>query len=119
MAAIREINTPISVRVQGSGRESELPMDLAPVHVLAVDDDPESLRAVARILKARGFEVDTALGGEDALVKLKNGVVDVMLVDLVMPGMSGFELLKKAKMASARIEVIMLYEAALLPRSAL
>ncbi|MCP4600644.1 MAG: sigma-54-dependent Fis family transcriptional regulator [Proteobacteria bacterium] len=100
--------TPLSVKVQTAGRETGDALDHPPTHVLVVDDEPESLRAVARILKARGFEVDIAANGIEALDRLEKGAIDVMLVDLVMPGMSGLEVLKKAKIASERLEIVMM-----------
>ncbi|MCP4679281.1 MAG: sigma-54-dependent Fis family transcriptional regulator [Deltaproteobacteria bacterium] len=105
---MREITTPLSINIQPPGRGKSESADHPPAHVLVVDDEPESLRAVARILKARGFEVDIAGNGVEALDRLENGAVDVMLIDLVMPGMSGLEVLKKAKMASDRLEVVMM-----------
>ncbi|MDJ0761949.1 MAG: sigma-54 dependent transcriptional regulator [Myxococcota bacterium] len=108
MVAIREIITPLSVKVHGSRRDFGSTQEQAPIHVLVVDDEPESLRAVARILKARGFEVDTAMNGIEALERLEKNTVDVMLVDLVMPGMSGLEVLKKAKVGFERLEVVMM-----------
>jgi DNA-binding NtrC family response regulator len=107
MVSIREIITPLSVKIQRSRDAGPTP-EPKPVHVLVVDDEPESLRAVARILKARGFEVDIASNGVESLERLKKGIVDVMLVDLVMPGMSGLEVLKKAKMSNDRLEVIVM-----------
>ena len=89
MSAIREIVTPMSVRVQGTKRDSEPPTEYTPVHVLAVDDDPESLRAVARILKARGFEVDTASDGKIAQDMICDKHYDYFLFDIKMPILDG------------------------------
>jgi DNA-binding NtrC family response regulator len=96
--------TPISIKVPANGQEPEPPT----VHVMVVDDEPESLRAIARILRARGFQVATAMSGTDALETIRNQDVDVLLVDLVMPGMSGLEVLKKVKQASERVEVVLM-----------
>ncbi len=96
--------TPISINVPANGQEPEPPT----VHVLVVDDDPESLRAIARILKTRGFQVATAMSGTDALETIKNQDVDVLLVDLVMPGISGLDVLKKVKQVSERVEVVLM-----------
>jgi len=104
---MREITTPISLKVQTPGLDpssAEPPIS----RVLIVDDEPESLRAVARILKARGFEVDTASNGIEALDRVEKSEIDVMLVDLVMPGMSGLEVLKRTKAASERLEVVIM-----------
>jgi two-component system response regulator HydG len=96
--------TPLSIKVPANGQEPEPPT----VHVMVVDDEPESLRAIARILKARGFQVATVGSGTDALEYIKNQEVDVLLVDLIMPGMSGLEVLKKVKQVSERVEVVLM-----------
>jgi two-component system response regulator HydG len=96
--------TPLSIKVPANGQEPKPPT----VHVMVVDDEPESLRAIARILKARGFQVATVGSGTDALEYIKNQEVDVLLVDLIMPGMSGLEVLKKVKQVSERVEVVLM-----------
>ena len=80
----------------------------APIRVLVVDDEPETLRAVTRILASQGLEVDAVRDGREAIRRLEKGRVDVMLVDLVMPGMSGLEVLRRTKLASDRVEVVMM-----------
>ena len=105
---MREISTPLSLRVNRSERDDEGIRDRPPTRVLVVDDEAELVRAMARILKARGFEVQTASNGMEALEILTKQTFDVMLVDLVMPGMSGLELLKRAKTLQEQLEVVMM-----------
>jgi len=76
--------------------------------VLIVDDDASSLRSVERILKSRGFNVSTATNGMDALELIQNDGFNVMLVDLVMPGISGIEVLKKAKLINGGVEIVIM-----------
>ncbi len=104
---MREISTPISLKVKKPGLDP-VNTETPTARVLIVDDEPESLRAVARILKARGFEVDTASNGIEALDRVEKSNIDVMLVDLVMPGMSGLEVLKRTKAASEQLEVVIM-----------
>jgi DNA-binding NtrC family response regulator len=105
---LRNINTPLSLSVQNPGRNQNNTNDPSTASVLVVDDEPESLRAVARILNARGFEVETASSGVDALKYLAKQQTDVMLIDLVMPGMSGLEVLKRAKSVQENLEVVIM-----------
>ena len=56
-----------------------------------VDDDPQARRALRIALIARGFEVDEAVNGEEAIDKLRIEIPDVVLLDVVLPGMSGIE----------------------------
>ena len=59
--------------------------------ILIVDDRPENLISLQKVLQANNFEVDTASSGEDALKKvLKNNYV-LIILDVQMPDMDGFE----------------------------
>ncbi len=65
--------------------------------VLVVDDNPESLEMVASLLRARGFDVDTAVDGPGALDSLDRHRPDVVLLDVMMPAMSGMEVLDRIR----------------------
>jgi DNA-binding NtrC family response regulator len=73
-----------------------------------VDDEEEFLASMARALTRRGFGVATARGGLEALAALREGDVDVAVVDVKMPGMDGIELLSRIKRDSPAVEVILL-----------
>ena len=60
--------------------------------MIAVVDDEESIRkALSRLLRASGYRVETYASGADFLTSLKNGYPDLLVLDLHMPGLSGFE----------------------------
>ncbi len=59
--------------------------------ILAVDDDEDGLFALERLLQQRGFDVITATSGAEALTLARAKVPDLILLDLMMPGMSGHE----------------------------
>ena len=65
--------------------------------ILVVDDQPANLRAVSALLNRHGYEVLTAGNGEDALALAIAQVPDLLLLDMMMPGMDGFELLAEIK----------------------
>jgi len=65
--------------------------------ILVVDDDPDVLEAISIILEANGYEVVTARDGLDGLEKLKEEKPDLMILDLLMPRMDGFEVCKELK----------------------
>jgi two-component system KDP operon response regulator KdpE len=65
--------------------------------VLVVDDHPKVLRFIEIDLKIRGFEVVTTTSGNQALELVKSAKPDIMLLDIVMPGMDGFEVLRKLR----------------------
>ncbi len=67
--------------------------------LLVVDDEPNLLRAVAAILRGEGFEVSTARSGREALVLVAQNTPDLIVSDVRMPGMDGFELARKLRSA--------------------
>ena len=69
--------------------------------ILVVDDQPANLRAVSALLTRHGYEVVTAASGEEALALSMTAAPDLMLLDMMMPGMDGFELLAKLKQRPA------------------
>ncbi len=73
--------------------------------LLVVDDDPGLLRAVAETLRAEGYEVTTARRGAEALVRIAESLPDLIVSDIRMPGMDGYELVRNLR-ASARTRLI-------------
>lgn len=63
--------------------------------ILIVDDDPDMRLAIASVLKSRSYEVIEGRDGEEALRKLKDEKPDLMLLDLLMPKMDGFAVVKE------------------------
>ncbi|HBL18144.1 MAG TPA: response regulator [Elusimicrobia bacterium] len=68
-----------------------------PSRILIVDDDPGNAVVLSQHLRGKGYAVETAPDGEEAFVRLASETFDLVLLDLVMPGMTGFELLKQAR----------------------
>jgi DNA-binding response OmpR family regulator len=65
--------------------------------VLIVDDDPANRELLARRVEREGWEAIPATGGDDALARLEAGRIDLVLLDLVMPGVGGDEVLRRLK----------------------
>ncbi len=59
--------------------------------VLAVDDQPTNLQVIGSVLQANGFDVTLSASGEEALVIVSQTPPDLILLDLMMPGMDGYE----------------------------
>ena len=76
--------------------------------VLVVDDDPLTLELMARSLAKAGFTPTTALSGEDALACLWSERFDAVISDVIMPGMSGFELLRNIRSSRPGLPVILM-----------
>jgi DNA-binding NtrC family response regulator len=79
-----------------------------PIRVLIVDDEAEFLETLSKRLRKRKLAVSGVTSGEAALEQLKEGPVDVVVLDVKMPGMSGLEALREIKKRYANLEVIML-----------
>jgi DNA-binding response OmpR family regulator len=79
-------------------------------HVLVVDDEPEIVKMVAKIMEARGHRVTLARDGQEALDAVVRERPDVMILDLNLPKMDGFEVCKRLKTdpATRAIPIVML-----------
>jgi two-component system response regulator RegX3 len=75
--------------------------------VLVVDDEPAIRDAVSYALRSEGFEVETAHDGETGLAAVARGENDVVVLDLMLPGMSGTEVCRRIRAESA-VPIIML-----------
>ncbi len=77
--------------------------------VLVVDDDPDMVGFLARMLRKEGMAVDTVLDGNAAMVQVLATPPDLILLDVMLPGMSGFEICEqlKADEATALIPIVL------------
>lgn len=69
----------------------------AKTQVLVIDDDAVVGHSFERVLSRKGYEVSTALNGEDALHTMENKEFDVVFTDIKMPGMDGLEVTERIK----------------------
>ncbi|MCX7794560.1 MAG: response regulator, partial [Thermodesulfovibrionales bacterium] len=65
--------------------------------ILCVDDEPVNLRLLESILSLKGYEVLTAESGASALEKIRGNHIDLVLLDVMMPGMNGYEVCRTIK----------------------
>jgi chemosensory pili system protein ChpA (sensor histidine kinase/response regulator) len=94
----------------GTARPAAQPKaDTAPL-ILVVDDSLTVRKITSRLLSREGYQVVTAKDGVDALLQMQNGLPDVMLVDIEMPRMDGFELTRNVRgdPQTAHIPIIMI-----------
>jgi class 3 adenylate cyclase len=80
-----------------------------PARILVVDDTPHNVKLLADLLSVKGYAVSTAASGAEALEKIEAERPDLVLLDVVMPGMSGYEVCKtiRGSAATAILPVVM------------
>lgn len=78
--------------------------------ILVVDDNDDSLRIIQMVLESNGFAVRLAKSGKEALESIKQEVPQLVLLDVMMPEMSGLEVLEKVRASAqtSRVPVILL-----------
>jgi two-component system response regulator CpxR len=76
--------------------------------ILCVDDNEQALSIRKVMLETRGYRVVTCTRGEEALERFKKGGVDLVLTDLIMPGLDGTRLIEEIKHLSPQTPVILL-----------
>jgi two-component system response regulator CpxR len=85
------------------------------IKVLLVDDEKEFVDALAERLEIRDFEILKAFDGDEAIDKVANVDVDIVVLDVLMPGKDGLATLREIKKAKPLVEVIMLTGNATVP----
>ena len=78
------------------------------MNVLLVDDEKDLVNALSAILKQHHYSVDSAYNGEDGLEFALSGIYDVIILDVMMPKMDGFEVLKRIRTKKIAAPVLML-----------
>ena len=76
--------------------------------LLLAEDEKRMNRALCEIMRREGYEVTPVENGEDALYELESGVYDLCVLDVMMPGMNGFDVAKKARKEGNRTPILML-----------
>ncbi len=76
--------------------------------ILVVDDEPHIVAIVRAYLERDGYEVVTAADGDSALVIARDGVPDLVVLDVMLPRRSGFEVLRELRAAGSTAAVVML-----------
>jgi DNA-binding NtrC family response regulator len=82
-------------------------MEMKP-RILIVDDEKDFTESLAERLALRDYDVSTSFSGEEALEKLRTYNLDVVILDVQMPGLDGIETLREIKRIKPLTEVIML-----------
>ena len=78
----------------------------APKKILCIEDDRETAKLIAEELSERGFEVLIACEGHEGFISILKGIPDLVLCDIGLPQMSGFEILERLNEISSRLEKV-------------
>ena len=80
---------------------------MAKLKILLVDDEPDILKVMGARIESWGYELATALSAKDALVAIKDNKPDIAILDYMLSGMDGVELLKEIRLFNSDLPVIM------------
>ena len=75
----------------------------APARILIVDDTPANIKLLGDLLVSKGYQVSTAAGGEEALAKIAAEIPDLVLLDVMMPGLSGYDVCRRIRADPATV----------------
>lgn len=83
---------------------------MAKARILIVEDEPNIVESLSFILRRAGFEVDTVTDGVEALDRVRRQAFEVLLLDIMLPGMNGLDVLKaiRSDRALSSLPVIVL-----------
>jgi len=104
---VQEVATKLGSKFSPTSINPWETMDAQP-KILLVDDEKEFVQTLSTRLKTRNLESSIAYDGEQALDMIEKDVPDVIVLDLLMPGIDGIETLRRVKESHSEVEVIIL-----------
>jgi diguanylate cyclase (GGDEF)-like protein/PAS domain S-box-containing protein len=106
-------DNPALPKTTGSTPEFDTNLDITPHKILIVDDSPDNLRALSSALESCNYDIRCAKNGPIALEALKTEQPDLILLDIRMPGMDGYELCHSLKQNPPTSEIPVIFLSAL------
>ncbi|SFA88475.1 Histidine kinase-like ATPase domain-containing protein [Cohnella sp. OV330] len=108
-AAADETGGGLAYRLERAEAETEVARQ-GKIRILAVDDDPVNLDVLEGLLSPEGYELATARSAKDALLRLEQGKWDLLISDVMMPNMSGYELTRivRSRFPLAELPILLL-----------
>lgn len=79
-----------------------------PMRLLLVEDEKRMAQALCEILRLEKYEVDHFANGIDGLAAVKSNIYDIVILDVMLPGMNGFDIARKARQEGIRTPILML-----------
>jgi CheY-like chemotaxis protein len=93
----RKADDAVVEAAPGTEEPAGAAVPLAPVSVLVIDDDPDVRGFIAATLEERGYRVREASDGREGLAKIEHETPDLVVVDFIMPGLSGAEVANRIR----------------------
>ena len=78
------------------------------MRLLLVEDEKRMAQALCEILRQEKYEVDHFANGLDGLAAIRSEIYDIIVLDVMLPGMNGFEIAKKVRQAGVKTPILML-----------
>jgi DNA-binding response OmpR family regulator len=78
------------------------------MHVLLIEDEMRMAQALCEILRLEKYEVDHCANGIDGLAAIEGGLYDIIIMDVMLPGLNGYEITKKARSRGVTTPILML-----------
>jgi DNA-binding response OmpR family regulator len=85
-----------------------MPSESLPLEILVVDDQPEVVQVIRRGLEQEGHHVDHASSGEEGLERIGVGSYDIVILDVMLPGLNGFEVAQRIRDPGITTPILML-----------
>ena len=79
-----------------------------PMRILLVEDEKRMAQALCEVLRLEKYEVDHHANGLDGLAAIESSIYDIVILDVMLPGMNGYEVAKKARQNGIRTPILML-----------
>ncbi|MFC5513561.1 response regulator [Massilia jejuensis] len=98
------LNPPQEPKLQGANRV--LPVLTGPKTILVVEDNDDARQMLCELLQALGYTALSAVSGEEALNRMREKHIDILLTDVGLPGMSGKELARQAIASDANLKIV-------------
>lgn len=76
--------------------------------ILVIEDDQPLLEGIVSVLQEEGYEIDCAVAGDEGLFMAKQNIYDAIILDIMLPEMNGFEIVKEVRDASIKTPILLL-----------
>jgi CheY-like chemotaxis protein len=102
----RKADEPVSEAAAAAEEPTSAAVPLAPLSVLVIDDDPDVRAFIVATLEEQGYRVHEASGGREGLAQLERETPDLVVLDFIMPGLSGADVARQIRAKHPRQPIL-------------